>query len=389
MTVAVGPASGKLLDPVTAATVDQQLLALIGGRAPQTSVPLGPEDSRELVVQLLDCWRILPALPASVVEGDLADVLADDDHARLRDCWVATSAFARAQWAGAKRALDAFESGGLEYSLLKGAAVAVRVYDGPHERASTDLDIGVRLRDIRAAERIARKAGYVPAQKNDATNRFEPADPRVRARVEAQHYELSFLVRRLGVSNLPAETLRAIRSYEWTRRIWLDAETDVPWCYTLLDVHHALSLDIEIDSLLRDARRVDVAGRRVVIPSDAWLALHLIFKVYWEGVHNYGKGLYQYADLVRLVPCLDERTFERLEHLLHRHGLVAAGHYVLRRLPLFGCELPAHVAAFVEATCEPPHMVSAGADPFRRGRYPDPFKHNDLGDMWPKLWGRR
>jgi hypothetical protein len=103
----------------------------------------------------------------------------------------------------------------------------------------------------------------------------------------------------------------------------------------------------------------------------------LIYKIYWEGVHNYGKGAYQFADLVRLIPATTELTFARLVRILETHRLEAAGYFVLRRLKQnFGLVLQPEIETFLEhASHGPPDR--------------EPFQVNDLGDMWPKLWGAR
>jgi hypothetical protein len=108
-----------------------------------------------------------------------------------------------------------------------------------------------------------------------------------------------------------------------------------------------------------------------------WAAFHLIFKIYWEGVHNYRKGAYQFADLVRLSPKLQGREVSRLADLLEQYGLEAAGFYVLRRLePTFGATVSPELRALIDRLAVPP------ADRF-------PEEVNDLGDMWPKIWGVR
>ncbi len=144
----------------------------------------------------------------------------------------------------------------------------------------------------------------------------------------------------------------------------------------MIDIHHKLSLDIGLDDLLGNARTIERGGERLSVPDFAWFAAHLIFKLYWEGVHNYGKGLYQYADLVRLVPCLDEPTFGRLTGILDSYNLVAGAYHVFSHLPDFGVLVPPHIRSFVDDAREPPKGT-------------DPIEINDLGDAWPKLWGRR
>jgi hypothetical protein len=382
------PAEVAIADSPPAAYEDT--VAVLAGRAPLSQGRPSPAQSLALLNRLLDSWRVLPSLSNLLVAGALESSLLPEHFERLRNCWLSVSAFTKAQFRGYLPLLEALQQSGLNYSLLKGVATGFRLYTNPADRGSTDIDFGVRSRDLRAAEDLATDSGFHPAQKNDWTQRFEPADPGLRAMVEARHYELCFFVRRLQVVNLDGETLDAIRAEPWARRFWLDVETDAPWCYAIVDIHHALSLDIGVEELLTAAQVVQSGEWQARVPSDAWLTAHLIYKIYWEGVHNYGKGLYQFADLVRLVPLLDSRTFSVLVAILERHNLVAAGHYVLRRLATFGIDVPDHVLGFIEDTRIPPMQGSpTHQDPFDRSTRADPGRLNDLGDMWARLWGHR
>jgi len=312
-------------------------------------------------------------------ENTFQTVLHQSDFVRLRNAWVTVSAFAKAQFAATVPVIQQFQRSGVTYSLLKGAAAGYRLYDEPHMRTSWDFDIGVSRRDLKNAESIVLEAGFRPVQKDSQTKRFVPANRKLRAAVEAQHYELGFLARRVKVTNLSLHTLEAIRAVAaepWTHQFWEDVDGSAPWCYSLVDVHHALSLDIDIEDLLSTSRIVSSGENSARIPNDSWLAAHLIFKVYWEGVHSYNKGLYQLADLTRLIPRMNISDFASLVSTLEHYGMIAAGHYVLRRIPECGAILPDHVAVFIHDTFTPP----AGADPIRI---------NDLGDMWAKLWGHR
>jgi hypothetical protein len=354
---------------------DGAILSLLAGSTPDQPWPRTTGESAEIVQRLLECWQVLPSLTIEQMDGAVARMLSPPDHQRLRRAWLAVGAFTKAQVVACRRLVEAFHGSGLEYCLLKGSATALLLYPRPHDRGAWDIDVGVRPADLGRAEAMVRKLGYRPAQLDGAKG-FRIADAAIRARVEATHYELGFLVRRLQVTNLPAETLEALRAEPWARRFWFDVESEAPFCFTSVDVHHALSHDIPLDDLMAHAREATLDGQPARVPDDAWVAAHLIFKIYWEGVHSYRKGLYEYADLVRLAPRLDPSVFERLVALLERHHLTAAGHYVLRRLPLFGVAPAHHVRRFVDETSQAPLSV-------------DPRVANDLGDMWPKLWGRR
>ena len=239
-------------------------------------------------------------------------VLSAADYARLRTVRLALISFAKVQIVACQPLLHAFREHDLKYSLLKGGATAFLLYPEPHMRGAWDIDIGVDLADLKKAEALANKFGYVSAQQDRNTNRFFRADPKLKASVEAGHYELGFLVRRLEVTNLPPATIEAIRSEPFTHQYWFDVENDFPCCYASVDIHHAISLDIPLRDLLAYARTVSFNSDTLRVPDNAWLMAHLVFKIYWEGVHNYGKCLYEYADLIRLVPRIDDHDFHRL-----------------------------------------------------------------------------
>lgn len=349
---------------------------VIAGCLPRFDRRLDDDETNCFLDRLLACWQILPTLTEEDFSSTLRHALPASAFMRLRRLWLVITAFSCAQTVASSELLRLLASRTLRYSLLKGSATSFRLYEKPEMRTGWDLDIGVTPADLRAAEEIVLEAGYVPAQQDPSTGVFYPSDPDLRASVEASHYELGFLVKRLRVTNLPPETLEAVRTEPWAKKYWFGLDSDVPWCYASVDVHHAISLDIGLDDLLQTARPWQVGGQSVRLPADEWIAAHTIYKLYWEGVHNYGKGLYSYADLTRLIPCLDPTAFESLVAILRSLNLVAAGFYVLRRLPAFGVGLPEHVQAFIDEAARPP----AGARPTAL---------NDLGDMWPKLWGDR
>jgi len=350
---------------------DAHFIRLLAGRAPQTRSP-NAADSAALVPLLLSNWQVLPALTPSM----LGRVLVAEDHARFVRARLGVIAFEQAQIAGCAGFLAALDTAGIRYSLLKGAAAGCLLYPERHLRAAWDFDLGVGWDDLAEAEAIALESGFHQAQRDPERGRFVRADRELRAIVEESHFELGFLARRLRVTNLSDEARAAIRDEPWTHQFWHDAETDAPWCYAVVDIHHKLSLDIELDGLLASSWHKTCSGTSIRVPDLAWFGAHLIFKLYWESVHTYGKGLYQYGDLVRLTPLLDPITFARLLSILEEHNLVAAAYHVFKHLPRFGVRLPMHIAGFVADAEAPP----AGADP---------IDTNDLGDMWPKLWNRR
>jgi hypothetical protein len=384
---AVDPAAKPLEFGAQSSSVYRAVIGFLGGTSPGWSFANDEDESRRLVDRLLECWRLLPGVGPEAFD-DLADRMHTTQRARLRDCWLAVIAFSKTQHHVARAAVGAMEASGLAYSLLKGIATGYCLYAQPWHRIASDLDVGVPRQNLVETERLMASIGFQPAQKNDRTQRFELADPRLRARVESQHYELGFLAKRARPTNLDDATLAAIRREPWAGRLWLDG-ADRPWCYSLVDVHHALSHDLDLEALLASSVRVTRDAVTATVPDDAWLATHLVFKIYWEGVHNYGKGLYQYADLARVVARMTDASAVEFVGIMEHYNMLAGAHYVLRRVALFGTTPGAELQRFMGETLVAPSTVERADDPFTRPVELVPGDVNDLGDMWPRLWGQR
>lgn len=349
---------------------------LIGGRDLDNIQPLQPEDSKRLLELLLQNWQLLPQMRCPPTDKSLCAALTQRDYNAITNAALAIDAFSRTQYAVVAPLLNALEENGIEYSLLKGAAAAHLLYDKPSNRTGWDVDIAVRPGDLRRAEGLAIRFGFFRAQQDSKTKRFHPANPRLRALVESQHHELGFLVRRQFVTNLDPRTRQAIQESTWSHRYWQTANGgSEPWCYSAVDIHHGIALDIDLKDLLDRARLIQTNSGVVRVPTMDWVATILVYKLYWEGVHKYRKGLYQYADFCRLVRQFDDEDFYLFLDHLDRLNLIAAAHYVVRRLPAFGTPLTGREVALVELSSSPPDVP--------------PSELNDLGDMWPKLWGRR
>lgn len=64
---------------------------------------------------------------------------------------------------GVARLDSAFAAAGVDWMLLKGLGLAVRYYGAIDRRVSRDLDVLVRLEDLRRAEGVLKSLGYHPA----------------------------------------------------------------------------------------------------------------------------------------------------------------------------------------------------------------------------------
>lgn len=326
------------------------------------------------------CWQVLPAIAHRLETWGSPEILGASAVQRLQERAMAIRVFAKLQLNLCLRLISSLESRGIPYALLKASAVRVVAYSTPEERCGYDIDFAVPKSALAEAREVAFDLGFLPARWNPSTRRFYQAELDLHHVVEAGHYELGLLVRRQRLRGLQPEVEAVIRrEIEETphHHLWHLTETDEIACYASLDVHHGLTHEVAVEDLVRSAERRLLHGLPVRVPQTSWLAFHLIFKLYWEGVHHYRKGIYQYADLVRLLPCMDAAQTQLLFEILRRFRLEAAGYYVLRRLESdFGLVPSEQLRTFLEEAAQAPDQG-------------DPTSWNDLGDMWPKLWGFR
>jgi hypothetical protein len=346
--------------------------------------PAGPgavdDDQLEAACRfLLREWQILPAaLPVLLA---WAGTRANGHPAvqRVRDRDAGLRLFGRIQFRVCMRLAGLLARRGIPYVLLKGSAARVTVYADLEDRCGKDIDIAVPARYLRQAQRAAREVGFVESQWNPGTKRFTPADPVLRARVEARHYELGFYARHQRVSDVPPADEAAIRRDIPHQYLWHTTAGDQLACYTTVDIHHGLNLDIPVDDVVRTARSIVRDGQPLSVPAPEWSVLFLIFKIYWEGTHTYRKGLYQFADLARHVAAFTDDDFTALRGLLAAYQLEVPAFYVLRRLESdLGVPLPASMGDALDALACTPDEEDVDAMAF-----------NDFGDMWPKMWGQR
>jgi hypothetical protein len=323
-----------------------------------------------------DCWHAAPAIHEKLLAHTKRSLHSHPLVLRLRDFSTGVTAYSRVQIRMALRIEEAFRLAGVPFVFLKSSASRFLAFDDPHHRTGYDIDMGVAHDDLEAASGVAADLGFIAAEWDDATQRYLPASQALVDEAEADHYELAYRVREQAVRGLPPETVHAIRREPLNARLWHDTGREDPSCYITLDIHHGASLDIGLGDALRSTRRVRYQGHALPVPPNGWLAFHLIFKLYWEGVHNYRKGGYQYADLCRLIPRLSATECRRLERHLDYKSLTAGAFYVLRRLPPLGVPLPRALDRLMQRASITPPSGSA-------------TDQNDLGDVWPKLWGFR
>jgi hypothetical protein len=339
---------------------------------------LSGSDFESLVQLALKSWQVLPEVGPRILSG-LSDEQWESKWRRtLEDAVTGVKAYSQVQLHLFEIIVKRLAEAGIPFVLLKANATRHLFYDDPVDRTGWDLDLGVPVECLNLAESLVIQEGFVPAEFDLSTKKWYTANSYNRALAEKQHYELGFLVRRQQVAGLGEDVLAAIDREDFNRSYWKQELDGEPVCYVTVDIHHGLSLDIGIAGALNSAQVYEPEKWPYPVPSRAWLALHLIFKIYWEGVHAYGGGIYQFSDLARLFPCMTSADFHELSELLRQHSMEAGAFYVFHHLKNdFGVQFPPEQEEFIVRAC----MPESGEE--------DPLRVNDLGDMWPKLWGAR
>jgi Uncharacterised nucleotidyltransferase len=343
--------------------------------------PCAPPDAAEFdqACELaIGNWRSLPMILPRLARWGSAYAGQSGAYRHAANVATAVKVLGAVQLTLCRRLTSEFERQQIPYCLLKGIAVRLGVYPDSGDRGSLDLDIGVPYSYLDDAVASAQRLGFLPAALTDANGRYyRRADPAAWAAIRDQHYELGTLARHQIIRGLESGVESAIRESIENLLPWHLTKSGEPACYVTLDIHHGICLDIDIEPVVAARVNTPNADYAPAVPSLPWMLFHLVYKIYWEGVHNYRKGAYQYADVVRVVPKLAPSEISEFVGLLKEYRLEAAGFYVLRRLATaFNMSLPPELQNFIDATEQPPV-------------YSYPEEVNDLGDMWPKIWGYR
>ena len=351
---------------------------LLGSKDSKPSVRFAPEQVEPACAFLVRNWPVLPVMEPRFLQWIKREYQDVPEVQYVRDVTVAVRALARMQMLLATRFGAELERRGIPYVLMKGSAASLTLYPETDLRSGLDVDIGVPKPHIREAERIAREQGFVSAAFDENNRHAHEVNEHEKRAVESRHYELACMNRRQIVQGLAPEDEAAIRRSIPTPRTWHETEEGELACYVTFDIHHGICLDIPVDEMVDSARTVNHQENAVRVPQPEWMMLQLIFKIYWEGVQRYRmRGLYQFADVVRLVPEIHGPSASNLFELLKDYELEAAAYYVLRRVESdFGIPLNPELQEFLKQASIPPTDYL-------------PTEVNDMGDMWPRLWGFR
>lgn len=347
---------------------------LFSPTAPVPDITPSAQDLEDCAWVLLRSWQVLPCVLPKYLSW-LGDA---PPNALVLARAKAIRALAQLQNRTWLKLSQQFHSEGIPYVLLKSGVLRWLCYPNPTDRCGFDVDIGVPKNHLARAQALVDQNGFQASQWLEDRQQFEQANPILKALTEMVHYELGFLVCRTRVTGLRRTTLEALELQKTEiPNLWHFDELGAPHCYVVLDIHHGISREISVEDMVSSRQSFVKGGHTFYAPPLAWIAFHLIFKIYWEGVHNYDLTAYQYADLCRLLPFMNDAAAEDLIDLLQRWQMEAGGFFVLKRIhQAFSVSLPAPLEAFVESAATPNRAIK-------------PQDQNDLGDMWGKIWGGR
>ncbi len=288
----------------------ERLLWLLGEEDPPDGAPNLAEEA--LAVTLgLSAWQVLPwVAPRLAVWAGPARSQA---RRLAEDVAVAVHTHARLQIRMSHRIQDAFSAAGMDFVLLKGAAVRAAIWPDPTLRGGWDTDLGVLPGRGREAEALGRSLGFTPVWIRPEDRAMLPIPRLNRALFEARHYELCMMVREAVIEDLSPAVQDAIRRALPLLKapIWTERGGELV-ARSSLDLHFGIGPTTGVAMMMRDAEERVVHGRRALCPPVEAMALHAAQKLVRERA-----GLHQLADLGRLLPrVVAEGRQERLERLL-------------------------------------------------------------------------
>jgi hypothetical protein len=295
-----------------------------------------PEDELEeacLFVQQ-QCWRFLPAVMPKFLSwiGEQAENLP-----KVKDLQMEATAlkeYAKIQNRLSTQVASVFNNSKIPYAFLKSSALRWIVYDDPSERVGVDLDIAVPADYLEQCKLVIKNIGFEPAQWSQVREKYEKANPILRKGFESRSYELGFFVYRLELEKISLEVEAAIRSQlDKHPLMWFATNDGKLNCNIALDIHHGIALerDIAVEPIVNSHHTIKINEIKYNVPRLSWLLLHLICKIYFEGIDSSTKVMYQYADVCRLISKVYGEEYQHFHSLLIKYKLVTEACFVLRR----------------------------------------------------------
>lgn len=356
----------------------EETLVLLGSRPELT-----PADSKRMAALIKGAvdwayvlWRCetcqtLPLLRAHIAGLGLEARIPA--HAALYMAnWSALSA-ARSleQFRALGEILRLLEEGGIDYHLMKGAAIAGLLYDDPLTRPMQDLDIMIRPADAWRVQRLMYANGYAHGVFVPETGRFHAMFRKITPASLQKGHALYSMTRVVHVA--PPVPEAAVLP-EWRRRQLKSAFTfDGSYAIPIfVDFHVTLSEGIEEADVWAGVSPRVILGQRVNVQALTTMLWFSAARVYHEAFSYSTIKLQMLGDIDALLRRYgDEIDWALLLAQADKYGFAPPLFYVLSQArAVFGVKVPEAVLALL--------MPDAKAAPSRA----------DLGDIMPKLLSR-
>jgi hypothetical protein len=289
------------------------------------------------------------------------------------DCWSTMSETrSRALYRELATVLDALESEGIDYFLLKGSALSPLIYPEPLLRPMLDMDLMVHQQDIRRARRAMFALGYQHGIWNPLTNRIRRLKHTLHPGYFDEHHELPAFLKTTPPSKSPVPP--ALIPASWKRKhikchVAGDGTVSFP---VFMDLHINLSVGFEAADVWRGATREVLLGRVVRVQSITGMLWFIAARLYHEAFQYSTLKLVMLGDVHAIL----ERRGKDVDWaevlvLAHKYGMQPALYYVFSLLAnTTGAAIPEKVIA------------SLAPDPTDLPRV------HDWGDVLPKLLSR-
>jgi len=269
-----------------------------------------------------------------------------------------------------------FANRGIELVALKGTANGFMAYADPVHRTGADLDFCVRPDKLDDAKDALRAVGFWPGDYDPEEKVFLPSDRAERQQREAGHYALGFWVKMLDLGEVSREAADGFALAGELLPFASQVDGRHVKTPVLVDIHHAIGSGVPADDIMNRPIEHVWNGTKVLLPPREWAAFHALLKLYWEGGQTYRKGLQYLADVTRILRTMSDDEQDVLVSLIEGYNLRAGGYYVLRRLPAcMGVDLSDAVHDALDKWSSAPPGET-------------PQSYNDIGDFWPRLFGR-
>jgi hypothetical protein len=320
-------------------------------------------------------WHVAPvAIPLFL--GRFGDQVSESTVKRLTAISAAAALQGKAFREVTSDVARIFANRNIDLVALKGTANGFMAYPDPEHRTGADLDFCVRPDKLDDSKDALKAIGFWAGDYDPEDQVFLPSDKAEREHQEDKHYALGFWVKMLDLGEVSPEAADGFALAGELLPFASQVDGRHVKTPVLVDIHHAIGSGVSAEDIMDRPIEHVWNGTKICLPPREWAAFHALLKLYWEGGQSYRKGFQYLADLARILTTMSEDEQDMLVSLIEGYNLGAGGYYVLRRLPAcMDIDLSGAVHDALDGWASAPPGET-------------PQSYNDLGDFWPRLFGR-